>query len=113
LRLLGYWVRERGAMSLEQAVWRLSGQPATIFRIPERGRLAPGYHADLLLFDPATVGRTPNRRVFDLPAGAPRLINDAVGVHGVWVNGVRVADHGGIIDDALARPGRVLRRFGA
>jgi len=113
LRLLGYWVRERGVMTLEQAIWRLSGQPASIFRIPGRGRLAPGCHADLLLFDPRTVGRSANRRVFDLPAGAPRLVNDALGVQGVWVNGVRVADDAGIIDDAIARPGRVLRHFNA
>ena len=115
LRLLGYWVRERQAMDLEHAVWRLSGQPAQIFRIPDRGRLAPGCHADLLLFDPATVGRSANRRVFDLPAGAPRLVNDAVGVHGVWVNGVQVADAGGLRDavpgSSGPRPGRVLRRF--
>jgi len=113
LRLLGYWVRERQVMSLQQAVWRLSGQPAQIFRIPGRGRLAPGFQADLLLFDADTVGRGPNRRVFDLPAGAPRLVNDAVGVHGVWVNGVQVADAGGIRDAARSKPGRVLRRFDA
>ena len=108
LRLLGHWVRERGAMTLEQAVWRLSGQPAAIFRI-----LAPGCHADLLLFDPARVGRGSARRVFDLPAGAPRLVTPAEGVHGVWVNGERVADDGGIVLDDGARPGQLLREFGA
>lgn len=113
LRLLGHWVRERGALTLEQAVWRLSGQPAAIFRIPGRGRLAPGCHADLLLFDPARVGRGPARRVFDLPAGAPRLVTPAEGVHGVWVNGERVADDGGIVLEDGARPGRLLREFGA
>ena len=113
LRLLGHWVRERGVMGLEQAVWRLSGQPASIFRIPDRGRLAPGCHADLLLFDPATVGRSANRRVFDLPAGAPRLVNDARGVHGVWVNGIRVAGPDGIVLEPGEFPGRVLRRFDA
>jgi N-acyl-D-aspartate/D-glutamate deacylase len=75
-----------------------------------RGTLAPGQAADLLLFDPATVGRGPRRRVFDLPGGAPRLHTDAVGVHGVWVAGVQVADAGGRCGDA--RPGRLLRDAG-
>jgi len=110
LHLLGHWTRERGALSLEQAAWRLSGQPAAIYGIRERGALAPGYHADLLLFDPGTVNRTPNRRVFDLPAGQPRLTGGAVGVHGVWVNGERIADAKGV--RAAARlPGRLLREF--
>ena len=113
LRLLGYWVRDREVMSLEQAVWRLTGQPASIYRIPRRGRLAPGCHADLMLFDPATVDRSPSRRVFDLPAGAPRLVNDARGIHGVWVNGVQVADGDGIATGAATHPGQVLRRFDA
>jgi N-acyl-D-aspartate/D-glutamate deacylase len=110
LRLLGHWVRERGVLSLEQAVWRLSGQPARIFRIPGRGILQPGYHADLLLFDPARVDRGPSRRVFDLPAGAPRLTCDPVGVEGLWVNGRQVADAAGRIAGA-AGAGALLRRF--
>ncbi|MEK9662923.1 MAG: amidohydrolase family protein, partial [Alphaproteobacteria bacterium] len=108
LHMLGHWVRERGHLTLEAAVHELTGKPARIFRIPERGRIAPGCHADLMLFDPATVGRSPNRRVFDMPGGGPRLTTDAVGLHGVWVNGVRVGgDNGG------ARPGRLLRDFDA
>src|SRR5207244_8588239 len=59
---------------------------AALYGIKQRGELRAGYYADLLLFDPRTVGRTANRRVFDLPAGASRLTCDAVGVHGVWVN---------------------------
>ena len=78
--------------------------------VKERGALAPGYHADLLLFDPSTVNRTPNRRVFDLPAGQPRLAGGAVGVHGVWVNGVRIADGNGVRAGA-ALAGRLLREF--
>src|SRR5262249_4305145 len=69
----------------------LTSQPAPLFGIGRRGALKAGWHADLLLFDPATFGRGPKRRVFDLPAGAPRLTTPALGVHGVWVNGVRVA----------------------
>ncbi|MFO1351681.1 MAG: amidohydrolase family protein [Gammaproteobacteria bacterium] len=110
LHLLGHWSRELGALSLGQAIYHLSGRPAAIYRIPKRGRLTVGYHADLLLFDPATVNRTPSWRVHDLPGGAPRLITDAIGVHGVWVNGERIVDGKGIIGDA-GKPGKLLRRF--
>ncbi|HJT07766.1 MAG TPA: amidohydrolase family protein, partial [Stellaceae bacterium] len=92
LHLLGHWVRERGTLEMAEAVWQLSGRPAQIFGLEERGQLAPGLAADLLLFDPATVGRGPSKRVFDLPGGAARLTTAAQGVHGVWVNGVAVAD---------------------
>ena len=57
LHLLGHWVREREVMPTEQAVYKLCAQPADLFGIRDRGRLAPGQWADLLLFDPATVGR--------------------------------------------------------
>ena len=110
LHLLGHWMRERGVLSLEEAVWQLSGRPAEIFGIGDRGRIAPGLAADLLLFDPATVGRGPKERVFDLPGGAPRLTTAARGLAGVWVNGIQVADAGGAIAPARA-PGRLLRRF--
>jgi hypothetical protein len=56
------------------------------------------------------VNRGPKRRVFDLPAGAPRLVTPGVGVHGVWVNGERVADERGPVDRA-PRAGRLLREF--
>ncbi|HEX9182484.1 MAG TPA: amidohydrolase family protein [Burkholderiales bacterium] len=102
LHLLGHWVRERGALSLEDAVRRLTSVPAQLFGIRQRGALKPGYAADLLLFDPATIGRGPKQRVFDLPGGHPRLTTPAVGVHGVWVNGVR---------DLERLPGKFLRDF--
>jgi N-acyl-D-aspartate/D-glutamate deacylase len=111
LHLLGHWVREVGAMSLEQAVHRLSGQAADVFGIPGRGRLAPGMAADLMLFDPAAVGRGPKKRVFDLPAGAARLDTPAVGLHGVWVNGVQVTDASGPLPSRAS--GRLLREFTA
>ena len=65
-----------------------------------RGVICEGCAADLLLFDPATVARGPKHRVFDLPTGAPRLTTDALGVHGVWVNGQKVADASGLLDSA-------------
>ena len=100
LHLLGHWVRERGVMRLQDAVRRLTYQSAEIFGMPERGLLREGYAADLLLFDPAAVGRGRSHRVFDLPGGAPRLHTDAVGVHGVWVNGQHVAGADGVRTDA-------------
>ena len=110
LYLMGHWARELGVVPLEEAVWQLTGRPAEIFGIRNRGLLRPGYAADLLLFDPATVGRGPKQRVHDLPGGAPRLTTPAQGVFGVWVNGVKVADAAGAHGDA-ERPGRVLREF--
>ncbi len=110
LHLLGHWVRERGAMRLQDAVRRLTHQSAQIFGMPERGLLREGYAADLLLFDPATVGRGRSHRVFDLPGGAPRLHTDAMGVHGVWVNGEQVAHDDGVRNDAPLA-GRVIAEF--
>ena len=112
LHLLGHWVRERGDLALEQAVRAVTSQPAALYRIRDRGRLAPGAWADLCLFDPATVGRGPKRRVFDLPAGASRIDTPAVGLHGVWVNGARVVDEKGPIAGS-GRPGKLLREFDA
>jgi N-acyl-D-aspartate/D-glutamate deacylase len=112
LHLFGHWVRERGDLGLEQAVQAVTSRPASLYRIPDRGRLVPGAWADLLLFDPATVGRGPKRRVFDLPAGASRIDTPAAGVHGVWVNGTRVVDQRGAIRDC-GRPGKLLREFDA
>jgi N-acyl-D-aspartate/D-glutamate deacylase len=112
LYLLGHWVRGLGVMPLEQAVWQLSGRPAEIFGIRGRGRLAPDLAADLMLFDPATVGRGPARRVHDLPGGAPRLTTPAMGLHGVWVNGVKVADADGAVE-GRGLPGQILRDFAA
>jgi len=104
LHLLGHWVRERGALSLEDAVRRLTSVPAQLFGIRGRGALKPGYAADLMLFDPAAVGRGTKQRVFDLSGGHPRLTTPALGVKGVWVNGTR---------DLQTLPGRVLRDFSA
>jgi N-acyl-D-aspartate/D-glutamate deacylase len=112
LHLIGHWARDRGMLSLETAVHELSAKPAGIFRIPDRGRIAPGQAADLALFDPARIGRGPKRRVHDLPGGSPRLTTDAIGLHGVWVNGTRILDRDGRIIEGQ-RPGRLLRHFDA
>ena len=101
LHLLGHWVRELKVLDLPAAVKKLTSEPARIFGIRQRGALKPGYHADLLLFDPAKVGRGPKHRVNDLPGGHARLSTAALGVHGVWVNG-RAPE---------SLPGRLLRDF--
>ncbi len=112
LHLLGRWVRELGVLSLESAVKKLTGDPAAVFGIQGRGALKPGHAADLMLFDPETVNRGPKIRVKDLPGGGTRLITPAVGVHGVWINGARVADEKGLRQlEKLS--GRVLREFSA
>lgn len=108
--LLGKWVREKGVLSLEQAVHQLSGQPAEVFGIRDRGRLAPGLAADVTVFDPALVGCGPLRRVCDFPAGAERLVADATGVRAVIVNGAVIRAEGhDQVDREGVLPGRVLR----
>jgi N-acyl-D-aspartate/D-glutamate deacylase len=110
LHLLGHWARELGAMSLPEAVRRLTSHPAAVLGLRQRGLIRAGWAADLLLFDPATVGRGPKRRVHDLPAGAARLTTDALGVHGVWVNGRLVADARGLLADTPLA-GELLTEF--
>ena len=112
LHLLGHWSRDLGAMSLAEAVRRLTSHPASVLGLEGRGRIRVGDAADLLLFDPKTVDRGPKRRVRDLPAGAPRLTTDGVGVHGVWVNGQQVADSRGLIDTPPLA-GELLTSFAA
>src|SRR5271166_365596 len=96
--LLGHGVREHQVVTLEEAV-RLYG-------LAERGRITPGWHADLVLFDPATIDHGPERTRYDLPAGAPRLVADAHGITSVLVDGVEVC-RDGVATGAL--PGTVLR----
>ncbi len=110
LHFLAHWVRETGTFPLEEAVRRLTSDPAGKYRIPGRGRIAPGYHADLVLFDPGTVGVSPLKRMNDLPGGGTRMVREPRGVHDVWVNGVNVFDGRGYA--ALdSGPGEVLRSF--
>src|SRR5882757_2546081 len=111
LHLMGHWSRDLGVLDLPQAVHRLTGQPAKLFGIRNRGFLREGYAADLMLFDPKTVARGAKRRAHDLPAGAARLTTSAVGLHGVWINGTHVADRNGFCIDKAARPGEVIRQF--
>jgi N-acyl-D-aspartate/D-glutamate deacylase len=108
--LLGHWVRDRKIFTLEQAVHNLTQRPAEMFGITDRGLLAEGRPADVVVFDPRTVGPGPLRRVYDLPAGADRLISEASGIDAVIVNGQLIRRAGAdvvAVNDRL--PGRLLR----
>jgi N-acyl-D-aspartate/D-glutamate deacylase len=105
--LLGYWVRERQALSLEDAVWRLTGHPHDAFRIRDRGLIREGFRADLVAFDPETIGTTPVERVHDQPGGADRLLVGSTGVEHMWVNGVATRLAGK--DVAGVAPGQMIR----
>jgi len=108
--LLGHWVRDKGVLALEEGVRMLTSDTADRFGLSDRGRLAVGRAADVTVFDPDTVGCSPLRRVFDFPAGADRLVADATGVRGVFVNGTLVRKDGADAVDADGPlPGRVLR----
>ncbi len=110
LHLLGHWVRERGDLTLEQAVQMLTSRLADAYRIPDRGRLVAGAHADMMMFDPATVGRGAKHHVSDLPAGASRVDIPPKGVLGVWINGRRVVDENGPLSEC-GKPGKLIRQF--
>ncbi|MBV8412557.1 MAG: amidohydrolase family protein [Alphaproteobacteria bacterium] len=108
--LLGHWVRERKTFTLEQAVHNLTQRPAETFGIGDRGLLAEGRPADVVVFDPATVGPGPLKRVYDLPAGADRLISEASGIDAVIVNGTLIRRDGKDVVAANDKlPGRLLR----
>jgi N-acyl-D-amino-acid deacylase len=108
--LLGHWVRKKRTLSVERAVHLLTARSAELFGIRDRGRLATGLAADVVVFDPETVGCSPLRRVNDLPTGAERLVSDAYGIEAVMVNGTLLRERGKDQIDATQKlPGRVLR----
>jgi N-acyl-D-amino-acid deacylase len=108
--LLGHWVREKGVLTIEEGVRLLTSRTADHFGVPERGRLAEGLVADVAVFDPATVGAGPLRRVRDFPAGADRLVSDATGIRAVVVAGTPIRIDGrDALDPEGPLPGRVLR----
>lgn len=104
--LLSQGVREFGVISLEEAVHRLTDVPARLYGLRDRGLVRHGYHADLVVFDAATVGYLPERVRYDLPGGAWRLHADSTGVHRVLVNGVTIVRDGEAVE---ATPGTLLR----
>lgn len=96
-RFLGHYVREQKLMSLEQGIHRLTGLPATNWKLTDRGCLDQGCYADLVVFDPATIA---DHATYDQPQ------QYATGVHAVFVNGVQVLRDG---EHTGATPGRVVR----
>ena len=84
------WVGEGGALGLLGAVRRLASHPADVVGVHDRGRVALGLPADLVVFDPDRVDAGPLERVYDLPAGQDRLISRAIGIEAVFVNGQRL-----------------------
>ncbi|WP_460351628.1 N-acyl-D-amino-acid deacylase family protein [Actinoallomurus acanthiterrae] len=97
-RYLGHYVRELGVLTLEECVAHLTGRPARRLKLTDRGLIRPGHHADLVLFDPATVRDT---ATFDEPRQRPE------GIPYVFVGGTAVIADG---RHTGALPGRSLRR---
>lgn len=104
--LLKGGVREKQLLGLEEAVHQLTDIPARLYGISERGRLEPGWHADIVVFDESKVGPGPIHTKTDLPAGAARLYADADGIEHVFVNGVEVIRGR---EFTGAAPGTILR----
>lgn len=105
--MLGHWVRERKALSLEQAVQRMTSEPAALFGITDRGRIAPGLAGDIAIFDPATVGSAERGvKRYDLPGGAKRFVMPSQGIDYTIVNGVPIFENGEMTGES---PGKVLR----
>jgi N-acyl-D-aspartate/D-glutamate deacylase len=105
-QVLGNGVREFKAIGLEQAIHQLTQVPAELFGLRERGLLKNGWHADIVVFDPKTVGSGPVHMRPDLPCNEPRIYADAYGIDHVFVNGVQIIRDG---KHTNARPGTALR----
>jgi N-acyl-D-aspartate/D-glutamate deacylase len=105
-RFIGDCLRGRKLATLERAVQMITDEPAQLFGLRARGRLAEGFHADIVVFDPETIGADHARLVDDLPGGSSRLTAGAHGVVRVLVNGVET-----VVDNEAtgALPGSVLR----
>jgi N-acyl-D-aspartate/D-glutamate deacylase len=99
-------VREREFLPMEEAIHMITDVPARLYWVRDRGRVVVGTHADICVFDPATIGPGPVCTKFDLPGGAGRLNGEANGIHHVLVNGVEVVRGRQFTN---ARPGKLLR----
>jgi N-acyl-D-aspartate/D-glutamate deacylase len=104
--VLGEWVRERQLLGLEDAIRRMTFQPACIMGLHDRGLIRQGMKADMMVFDLAQIGPKDDELWHDGPGGTPRRVHGATGVHHVIVNGQVVLNHG---QHTGALPGRVLR----
>lgn len=105
--LLGNWVREKEAITLEEGVRKLTSDPADLFGLSDRGRLAKGVPADVAIFDPSRIGSTNHgERRYDLPGGAKRMVMPSKGVEYTVVNGAVTWEQGKLTE---AKAGKVLR----
>ncbi len=104
-QVLGRGVREKGLISLEDAVHQLTQVPAEVYGLRDRGVLKRDWIADITVFDPDTVATGPTYMRFDLPADAGRLYAEAIGIEHVFVNGVQIVEDGKPTEN---RPGTVL-----
>ena len=108
--LLGGWVRDREVMPLERAIHKLTGEPAAVYGLTDRGLVQEGKAADLVVFDPDTVAPGPLRRVYDFPADGERLTADAPeGMRHTLVNGVVIREDGAAERRGPRRPPRPAR----
>ena len=105
-RLLAEWV-PAGILSLEQAVWRLAGMPATVHGLQARGFLRAGAFADVVVYDPATLAAGEAHLVRDFPADTERYVVDATGYRAVVVNDEVLVEDGA---HTGALPGHVVAR---
>ncbi len=104
--MLGEAVVQRGMLGLEEAVQLITEAPAQLYGLVDRGVLAEGAYADVVLLDPKRVGSGPQQIRADLPAGAHRLYAEATGIHAVFCNGAQIVSDGQFTDN---RPGVILR----
>jgi len=111
--VLAKGVREEKIITLEAAIHELTERPATYFGLIDRGVIREGYHADIVVFDPARVAGRPIGRRHDLPGGSEyRMYSEADGIDHVFVNGVEIVRHGahtGALPGTLLRSGRDTR----
>jgi len=98
--LFGHFVREKGLITMEHAVRKVTGEPADIWGMAERGYLHEGMHADVTIFDPAAIDRGPEYRVYDVPGDGSRYVRDALGIKTVLVGGDVVWQEDGGYTDA-------------
>ena len=105
--LLGTWVREKEAITLEEGVRKLTSDPADLFGLKDRGRLVKGAPADVAIFDAGRIGsKNHGERRYDLPGGAKRIVMPSAGVEYTIVNGVPTWEQGRLTE---GKAGVVLR----
>lgn len=115
-RFIGDMIRGRKLVPLERAVQMITDDPAQLLGLKGRGRIEERYHADVVVFDPETIGAEAATLVRDLPGGAPRLTADSIGVVRVLVNGVETVRDGtatGAVPGSILRSGRATRTVAA